>query len=90
MFPKRTDANQKEIVAGLRKMGYSVFVTSNLGHGFPDLVAGRYGVNYLLEVKDGAKPPSCRMLTDQEEKFIQLWKGKVLVITSIEDFIAQL
>jgi len=45
----RVDANQKEIVTMLRRMGYSVAVTSDCGKGFPDIVVGRSGKNYLFE-----------------------------------------
>lgn len=48
----RCDRNQPEIVSALRSIGASVLITSNQGGGFPDLVVGWRGHNYLLEVKE--------------------------------------
>jgi hypothetical protein len=47
----RVDANQKEIVDGLRQVGARVQVTSDVGKGFPDLVVSFRGVVYLIETK---------------------------------------
>ena len=73
----RTDYNQKLIVEQLRKLGVSVAVTSMLGKGFPDLVLGYQNKNYLIELKDGAKPKSQKGLTMDEAKFFTAWKGQV-------------
>ncbi len=64
------DANQPEIVEALRRVGVHVHITSDLGEGFPDLVTYKPGIGVkLIEVKDGAKPPSARRLTEQQCKF---------------------
>jgi Holliday junction resolvase len=81
----RTDANQDEIVEALRGVGVSVFVTSMIGSGFPDIVAGYRGINYLIEIKDGSKPPSKRRLTPDEQKFHDLWRGVVIVVKGIDE-----
>ena len=81
----KADANQKEIVTGLRKLGFSVAVTSQLGSGFPDIVVGKNGRNYLFEIKDGAKPPSQKKLTEDELKFQSTWSGQYDVVESIND-----
>lgn len=81
----RTDSNQQEIIDVLRQCGCSVFDTSALGDGFPDLVVGRHGCNFLLEVKDGNKSPSRRRLTPAEEAFREAWRGTVYVVESVED-----
>ena len=83
----RVDANQNEIVTMLRKMGYSVAITSDCGKGFPDIVVGRSGRNYLFEIKDGNKPPSAQKLTDAEQQFADTWKGQYNVITCLDDAI---
>lgn len=83
----KVDDNQKEIVAAARKLGCSVAITSQLGKGFPDLVIGLNGVNYLVEVKDSKKPPSARKLTDDEKKFKAAWYGQYDVIESIDDLL---
>jgi Holliday junction resolvase len=81
----RTDSNQVEIVQALRKAGCTVTPTHMVGDGFPDLVVGRNGVNHLLEIKDGAKPPSARALTKDEKKFHIEWRGVVEIVYSIDD-----
>ncbi len=83
----RIDANQNEIVTMLRKMGYSVAITSDCGKGFPDIVVGRSGRNYLFEIKDGSKPPSAQKLTEAEQQFCDNWKGQYNVITCLDDAI---
>lgn len=81
----RTDANQKAIVDTLRACGVSVADTSALGDGFPDLVCGRHGVNYMLEIKDGDKSPSRRKLTADEELFHTEWRGTIFIVQSVQD-----
>jgi Holliday junction resolvase len=83
----RIDANQNEIVTMLRKMGYSVAITSDCGKGFPDIVVGRSERNYLFEIKDGNKPPSAQKLTEAEQNFCDNWKGQYNVITCLDDAI---
>ena len=81
------DENQPEIVNCLRDLGFSVHCTHQIGGGFPDIVAGRGGKNYLIEVKDGAKPPSKRCLTDDEQEFHAGWKGVIHIIESVDDIL---
>lgn len=82
----RVDSNQKQLVKELRGIGCSVAITSNLGSGFPDIVVGYRGVNYLLEIKDPNKPPSQRKLTQDEIEFQDKWKGQYSVIHTLEEF----
>jgi Holliday junction resolvase len=81
----RTDANQSEVVEKFRGMGYSVAITSALGSGFPDIVVGKYGITVLVEIKDGAKPPSKRKLTEDEQRFHDTWRGSACVVECEED-----
>ena len=83
----RVDANQSEIVKALRQIGASVYITSQLGGGFPDIVVGFRGKNYLFEIKDGSKKASARRLTTDEADFIGGWAGAVWVVYSEEDAI---
>ena len=85
MRASRTDANQKRIVAALRKAGASVYVGSAIKSGFPDLIVGYAGRTFLCEVKDGSKPPSARKLTPDQIKFRDSWKGDYTVLESVED-----
>ena len=67
-MPSRVDANQREIVAGLRKVGALVLHLHMIGKGVPDLLVYFRGVFYLMEVKiPGAK------LNDLEQEFHRLW-----------------
>lgn len=81
----RIDANQTEIVDALRSVGASVAVTSMVGSGFPDIVVGYHGNNYLLEIKDGSKPPSQRKLTKDETEFFDLWRGTIFMVNDIQE-----
>jgi hypothetical protein len=81
----KVDANQPEMVEGLRRLGWSVHPTHQLGKGFPDLIVGRPGFNCLVEIKDGRKSPSCRELTPDEQTFHEAWKGPCIVALSVED-----
>lgn len=78
----RTDANQSTIVDALRKIGATVEIISDLGDGRPDLLVGYRGQNFLLEVKDGRKPPSARKLTPKEQTFFETWRGSVHIVYS--------
>lgn len=82
---KRVDANQHIIVSAFRKLGYSVAITSGLGDGFPDAVVGKHGINLLVEIKDGCKPPSKRKLTEHEEKFRDGWLGQYCIVETLDD-----
>ena len=88
MRKARTDANQREIVAALRKIGASVAVTSNQHTGFPDIVVGFRGKNYLIEIKDGEKPKSQQKLTEAQVDFHSLWRGQIAVCNSVEQALA--
>ena len=81
----RVDANQNEIVAEYRALGFSVAITSSLGKGFPDIVVGKYGYSSLVEIKNGELPPSKRRLTADEQDFFNGWKGDIRVVNNIED-----
>lgn len=81
----RKDANQDDIVSGLRAVGASVAVTHQLGDGFVDIVVGFRGANYLIEIKDGSKPPSRRRLTPDEQEFHDAWRGRVDVANSLDE-----
>lgn len=83
----KVDTNQPMMVMVLRKLGYSVAVTSQLGKGFPDLVVGRRGVNVLVEVKDPDKPPSKRKLTADEMEWHDKWKGIVITAQTVDDVV---
>lgn len=81
----RTDANQTEIVAGLRKTGCRVLPLHAVGHGVPDLLACRHGVLFFVEVKDGDKSPSRRQLTPDQEAWHRQWQdAPVYILTGVD------
>lgn len=85
---KRTDANQKKVVELVRKLhGASITSTHIIGKGFPDLVIGYKGINYLIELKDGFKPKSQKKLTPDEVEFHLKWNGQIAVCESFEDIL---
>ena len=81
----KIDANQPAIVAFLRRAGATVAITSTVGSGFPDAVVGWRGRNYMIEIKDPAKPPSARKLTDDERRFFETWRGQVTIVETEAD-----
>lgn len=78
----KTDRNQKEIVDALRSCGATVHVTAQVGNGFPDLVCGIFGKNFLIEIKN---PEARGKLTAEQIVFRDRWKGKVYVVNSVEE-----
>ena len=78
----KVDANQSEIVAALRKVGVTVQPLHTIGQGCPDLLCAFRQVNFLLEVKDGSKPPSARKLTPDEAKWIGAWRAPVYIVNN--------
>jgi hypothetical protein len=88
---KKTDANHKEIIDGCRKIpSISVFSTHMVGKGFPDIVIGYKGINYLVEIKDGKKSKSQKKLTNDEIKFHASWCGQVNIVENIDDVLRML
>ena len=85
----RVDNNQGEIVAMLRKLGAVVLITSQLKNAF-DLLVGYNGKLYIVEVKDGNKPPSARKLTSGELQCKERFESVGVtyhVINSVEEAI---
>lgn len=76
---RKVDLNQKEIVEGLRALGFTVRHTHTVGRGFPDIVIGKYGKNLLVEIKQDGEP-----LTLDEKEFFDMWQGAVIIGTGIE------
>lgn len=76
----RTDKNQKDIVNGLRKVGYVVQHLHSVGAGCPDILVGAEGVNVLIEIKEGDGK-----LTPDQVVWHAVWKGQVAVARNVED-----
>jgi len=83
----RKDENQNPIVGALAQAGIQAFDTSAVGNGFPDLVLGFRGKNYLIEVKNPTKPKADRQLTDDQKKFHGKWHGQVDKVETIDEIL---
>jgi hypothetical protein len=85
----RRDDNEKEIIAAMREAG--AYVKAINDEGLFDLLVSYRGETMLIEVKDGAKPPSARRLTEAEQKFHDEWPGSNLyIINSVEEALSLL
>lgn len=78
----KIDANQVQIVSALRAAGAMVQSLAAIGGGVPDLLVSFRGNLFLLEVKDGRKPPSGQKLTPDQQKWHQAWGAMVEVVNS--------
>lgn len=83
----KIDANQPDIVKALRANRCDVLSLAAVGDGCPDLLVWSPWTrsHELLEVKDGAKSPSRRKLTDDQVKFHAKWGGPIHVVTSVDE-----
>ena len=76
----KTDTNHAEIVEALREIGANVFDTHDVGSGFPDIIIGYRGVNFLAEIK-GPKGT----MTPLERWFHNDWGGQVAIVRTVDD-----
>lgn len=79
----RSDSNQAAIVAALRSLGCSVQCLHTMGGGVPDLLCAIAGGNFLVEVKDGKKPPSAQKLTPDQVEWHKNWRAPVYIVNSV-------
>lgn len=84
----RIDSNHALIVDALRKCGATVQSLAAVGEGCPDLAVGFRGHNLLIEVKDGARPPSSRKLTQAQILWHRDWNGHVVTVKSVDEALA--
>jgi hypothetical protein len=84
-YRKKKDANQKDLEQAVKELGGAIVdTTGDPDIGFDMLVVFR-GVVYIVEVKDGAKPPSARQLTEGEikrKRQVEQAGGRYSVVTS--------
>ena len=78
-YAKRVDSNHSLVVKTLRELGCSVFDTSSVGRGFPDLVVSK-GATALVEVKRDATVP----YTKSQLEFLKNWQGTVCRIHDVQ------
>ena len=84
----KIDTNQTQLVHQLRQIGASVYPTHTVGGGFPDLVVGYRGVNYLFEVKNPTMPPSKQRLTPEEAQLHDTWAGRIHIVRTLDECLA--
>ena len=76
------DANQDTIVEALEAVGCTVVDASPIGHDFPDLVVGRHGLTYLIEIKN---PKARGKLTKGQRGFFDWWRGQIAQAETIDE-----
>ena len=74
-YARRVDATHKELTKAFRDMGCSVFDTSRVAGGFPDVVVGKNGKTVLVEFKSTATSK----FTPAQDLFMLNWKGSTVV-----------
>lgn len=78
-YARRTDANHADIVKAFRDLGCSVFDTSRVAGGFPDILVGKNGITVLVEIKADGK----KKFTPAQDMFMLNWKGSA--VSRIQD-----
>lgn len=73
------------MVEVFRALGCSVQSLAGMGAGVPDLLVGVAGLNLLVEVKDGTRPPSQRKLTPDQVRWHLSWFGAVSIVYNQAD-----
>ena len=81
----RQDANHHQITAEFKRLGCSVLDLSAKGDGCPDILVAFAGRMRLVEIKDGAKPPSRTRLTPDQVAFWNSWKANPVIVRDLAD-----
>jgi hypothetical protein len=81
----RVDSNHSIVLGAFIACGCEAESTAAMGKGFPDIVAEQKSTGriFLVEVKDGNKPPSARKITKAQIEFHK--RFTVHIITCVED-----
>lgn len=81
---RKTDHNQSDIVAALRKMGATVVDLHTVGRGCPDIAvsAGYPARWFLCEIKNGSRVGW--KLTDAQKKFRVEHRAAVYILDSVD------
>lgn len=82
----KKDANHKEMVAAMKKMGISVLDTSHIGCGFPDLIVGIKNTILLVDIKNPKTAYGRRGLNKRQREFAETWTGSpIYLVKTVED-----
>ena len=76
----KVDANHGQIVRTLEACGCTVVSLAAVGNGCPDVLAGRGGANYLLEIKSGKGQARASQI-----EFLARWRGAVVLVRTPEE-----
>lgn len=76
------DSNHRVVADAFARAGCSVLELTQVGAGCPDLCIGIGGRTFLVEVKDGSKPPSRRALRKTQVDFIASWRGSPIHVVT--------
>ena len=85
MRAAKIDANHEAVVLALRAVGATVQSLAGVGKGVPDLLVGFQNQTILMEIKDGNKSPSARLLTEDQLRWHGSWKGGALAVVDSPD-----
>lgn len=83
--PKKADKNQSRLVACLKMHGFTVQLLHETGHGVPDTLLSKRGLNILAEIKNGDLPPEQRKFTPPQKRMFSQWDGMICVLTCEDD-----
>ena len=78
--PSRVDKNQPQLVEKFRSLGASVVITSQVGHGYPDLNVCINSHTVLVECKSATGK-----LTKDQETFHASWSGIIWIARTEDD-----
>ena len=78
----RVDLNHVEIVNALRKISSLSVRATPLGDGFPDIIVGYNGHNFLFEIKSEKG-----RLRASQERFRREWFGQVFEVRGLKQII---
>ena len=93
-YAAKVDKGHPQIVDALRAVGASVQSLAAVGVGCPDLLVGRGGRTYLLEVKaplgpEGGASEDGQKLQPSQKSWIAAWRGDpVRVVRSVDEALA--
>jgi len=83
----KKDLNQNTLQKQIQWLGHTVHATHMVKDGFPDLVTGYAGLNFLVEIKNPNQSKSGRELTLMEQHFHDSWRGSIMIVETLDQYI---
>lgn len=80
----KKDDNHNEITEDLKRFGFSVWDTHQMGNDFPDFICARSGVTAVVEVKSKKGK-----LSPGQQIFKNTWNGKYIVARCYQDVLKE-